>query len=315
MGNYQALLVVSFGAPERQEDVLPFLRRVTEGRGVPERRIAAVADHYYKAGGKSPLNARLRELLRALSPEMAALSLGLYWGNRNWHPFLEDTVAQMRDAGVERALALVTSAYGGYSSCRQYLEDIERARVKAGPRAPEIGKLRLYYNHPGWVEAWAANTTSALNHCREQAGGEEIAVIFSAHSIPATMAATSPYAEHVRETAQLVAEALQLESWQLAWQSRSGSPSSPWLGPDITEVIAGLRARGVVVVPLGFVVENMEVVHDLDVEAAEVARRNGAVFARADCASSHPAFTRMVVELVHERLFPAAPRQALRPTH
>jgi ferrochelatase len=311
MGRYQALLLVSFGAPERAEDVMAFLRRVVEGREVPEERLSAVAEHYYQAGGRSPLNQRLRDLLSALGPGLAPLSLGLYWGNRNWHPFLEDTVAQMRDEGVERGLAFVTSAYGGYSSCRQYLEDIARARAKAGPRAPAIDKLRLYYNHPAWVEALAANTTKALARCREEVGRKDVTVVFSAHSIPETMAATSPYTEHVRETAKLVALAAGLDNWQLAWQSRSGSPSVPWVGPDIQEVVASLPAAGVVVVPIGFALENMEVLHDLDVEVAEVAMRNGAAFVRADCASSHPAFARMVLELVHERLSPAAPRQAL----
>ena len=162
MEAYQALVLVSFGAPEHREDVMPFLRRVTAGRGIPEKRIAQVAEHYYAAGGASPLNARCRELMEALRPELADVGLRLYWGNRNWHPLLDDTLAEMRDDGVQRALAFVTSAYAGYSSCRQYLDDIASARLRVGAGAPIVDKLRLYYNHPGWVEPWAANLARAL---------------------------------------------------------------------------------------------------------------------------------------------------------
>ena len=162
MEGYQALVLVSFGAPEHREDVMPFLRRVTAGRGIPEQRIAQVAEHYYAAGGASPVNARCRELMEALRPELADVGLRLYWGNRNWHPLLDDTLAEMRDDGVQRALAFVTSAYAGYSSCRQYLDDIASARLRVGADAPIVDKLRLYYNHPGWVEPWAANLARAL---------------------------------------------------------------------------------------------------------------------------------------------------------
>lgn len=302
---YDAFLLVSFGGPEKAEDVMPFLRKVTAGRAIPEARIRAVAEHYYAAGGASPLPARCRELLAALRPEMARLSLPLYWGNRNWHPLLEDTLVEMRDAGVSRALAFVTSAYGGYSSCRQYLEDIAGARAKVGPRAPEVDKLRLFYNHPGWVGAWARSLAAA-----QKRGSEGTDVLFSAHSVPVAAATSSPYESHVRETARLVAEAAGVPNWQLVWQSRSGSPSQPWLCPDVTQVIEASGAPAVVV-PIGFVLENMEVVHDLDVEAAEIAVKAGTGFVRAECVSNFPEFVGMVVELVHERLDPAAPRRAL----
>ena len=184
MEDYQALVLVSFGAPERRQDVMPFLERVTAGRGISPSRIAAVAEHYYAAGGASPLNARCRELMEALRTELAHLDLRLYWGNRNWHPFLDDTMAEMRDDHIERALAFVTSAYGGYSSCRQYLDDIEQARRRVGDGAPAVDKLRLYYNHPGWVQPWAAQLQHALEplgrpadgvpvrdlHCSQRAG-------------------------------------------------------------------------------------------------------------------------------------------------
>ena len=346
MTDYDALLLVSFGGPERAEDVVPFLQRVTAGRGIPEQRIEAVADHYYKAGGASPINARCRQLLAALAPEMAELGLRLYWGNRNWAPLLEDTMAQMRDDGIIRALAFVTSAYGGYSSCRQYQDDIARARAKVGPGAPDIEKLRLYYNHPGWVEPWAASLSEAFEQCVVAVGGlsrpttvegghvapdgagwpvqgrpvqgrpvqgRPVQVLFSAHSIPLAMAATSPYVEHVTEAARLVAERAGTGSWQLVWQSRSGSPSSPWLGPDVCEVIEAGGAAGVVVVPVGFVCENMEVVHDLDVEAAATADKMKAHFVRASTVSAHPRFVQMVRELVQERLGPTVPPSALGP--
>jgi protoporphyrin/coproporphyrin ferrochelatase len=318
--SYQALVLVSFGAPERSEDVMPFLRRVSAGRGIPEERIAAVAEHYYAAGGASPLNARCRQLMEALGRQLAgaggSADLALYWGNRNWHPLLDDTVAQMRDDGIERALAFVTSAYGGYSSCRQYLDDIDTARRRVGDGAPVVEKLRLYYNHPGWVEPWAANLAHALGTNRtgrppdvqadDQRTGVE--VVFTAHSVPAALAATSPYVEHVTEAARLVAERAAVSSWQLAWQSRSGPPSTPWLGPDIGQVIAASTAATTVVVPIGFVCDNMEIVHDLDLEAAAIAKEKSANLVRVPTVSDSPAFVKMVLELVQERLDPDAPR-------
>jgi protoporphyrin/coproporphyrin ferrochelatase len=311
---FQALLLVSFGAPERREDVMPFLRRVTAGRGIPPHRIAEVAEHYYAAGGASPLNAQCRALTEALRSELAQLGLRTYWGNRNWHPLLDDTLAQMRDDGTERALAFVTSAYGGYSSCRQYLDDIETARHRVGNAAPAVAKLRLYYNHPGWVGPWAANLTQALRtvragHQPDQADGVE--VIFTAHSIPASWAATSPYVEHLTESSRLVAEKAEVASWQLAWQSRSGPPGSPWLEPDVRQVIIGSNVGTVVLVPIGFVCDNMEITHDLDVEAAEVAREKGANLVRVPTVSGSPAFVEMVRELVQERLDPSVPRRSL----
>ena len=216
MSSYDALVLVSFGGPERAEEVVPFLRRVTAARGIPQDRFAAVAEHYYQAGGASPLNARCRELLGSLEREMADLSLRFYWGNRNWHPLLDDTVAQMRDEGVQHALAFVTSAYGGYSSCRQYLDDIATARARAGDGAPEIDKLRLFYNHPGWVEAWAASVGEALGRCAEASTGNEVQVLFSAHSIPVAMARTSPYLDRCSKLPS---------SWRPSGRVKSGASS------------------------------------------------------------------------------------------
>jgi len=325
MDGYQAFLLVSFGGPERAEDVMPFLRQVTAGRGVPEDRIAAVAEHYYAAGGASPINSQCRAILSELQSELADLTLRLYWGNRNWAPMLEDTVAQMRDDGIERALAFVTSAYGGYSSCRQYLEDIAAARARVGARAPAVEKLRLFYNHPGWVEPWASSLARAFAACpgvgpggpRELSdpatAGHEVEVVFTAHSIPTAMAETSPYVEHVTETARLVAAAAGARPWRLAWQSRSGRPGARWLEPDVCDVIEASASRAVVVVPIGFVCDNMEIVHDLDVEAAEAAKKKGAHFVRAATVSSTPGFIHMVGELVRERVNPGTLRRVLGP--
>jgi ferrochelatase len=306
--DYQALVLVSFGGPEKPEEVMPFLRRVTAGRGVPEDRIENVAKHYYDVGGASPINASCRGLLAALRQELEGTGLALYWGNRNWGPMLADTMAQMRDDGVTHALAFVTSAYGGYSSCRQYLDDLSAARAAVGPRAPEISKLRLYYNHPGWVGPWAKSVRATLERAQ---GEDDVEVLFSAHSIPLSMAATSPYLEHVTETARLCAELAGIGSWRLVWQSRSGPPSSPWLGPDVCEVIEASTAKSVVVVPIGFVCDNMEIVHDLDVEAAAAAAKRGARFWRASTVTTSPGFVSMVRQLVEERLSPGTERLAL----
>ncbi len=307
---------------------MPFLRRVTAGRGIPESRITQVAQHYYDVGGASPINASCRDLLAALRLELADMGLAIYWGNRNWRPMLTDTVAQMREDGVSKALALVTSAYGGYSSCRQYLDDIAAARAAVGPGAPEIAKLRLFYNHPGWVGPWAASVRSALDQAHQAASGpgrapaaqaaappapadEDVEVLFSAHSIPLAMASTSPYVEHVTETARLCAELAGVKSWRLVWQSRSGPPSSPWLGADVCEVIEASAAARIVVAPIGFVCDNMEIVHDLDVEAAAAARRRGARLYRAGTVTTSPGFVAMVRQLVEERLGQGGERVAL----
>ncbi|HTW06695.1 MAG TPA: ferrochelatase [Acidimicrobiales bacterium] len=307
---YDSFLLVSFGGPERAEDVLPFLERVTAGRGIPPARVRAVAEHYYQAGGASPVNARCRELLAAVGPQLADLGLSPYWGNRNWHPLLEDTVAAMRDRGMARAVAFVTSAYGGYSSCRQYLDDIAAARAKVGKGAPEISKLRLYFNHPGWVQAWSSSVSEAVAKGR-QLTDRQVEVFFSAHSVPEALARTSPYVEQVTDAARLAAIGAGVEQWRLVWQSRSGNPASPWLGPDICDAITASEAGCAVVVPIGFVCENMEIVHDLDVEAAQAAAATSMPFVRAAAVSGHPAFVRMVADLVRERLSPRVSPAAL----
>ncbi|MGX7674996.1 ferrochelatase [Plantactinospora sp. DSM 117369] len=313
--SYDAVVLISFGGPERPEDVLPFLANVTRGRNVPPDRLAEVAEHYQHFGGVSPINQQCRDLLAAIRADFAAhgLDLPVYWGNRNWHPMLADTVAQLRDDGVTSALGFVTSAYGGYSSCRQYLEDIATARAAVGPDAPRIEKLRQYWDHPGFVEPHAdavANALATLDPARR----DSTRLVFTAHSIPVSMAASAGpqggrYEAQLRETAALVAErAAPGLPYDLVWQSRSGPPQVPWLEPDVNDHLRALAADGVtsvVVSPIGFVSDHLEVVWDLDTEAAATAKQLGLDFVRAGTPGTDPRFVAMVRELVTERLNPA----------
>jgi protoporphyrin/coproporphyrin ferrochelatase len=338
MPAYDAFLLLSFGGPEGPGDVLPFLENVTRGRGVPQERLAEVAEHYHAYGGVSPINAQNRALLKSIGAAFAAdgIDLPLYWGNRNWRPFLEDTVRRLKADGVRRAIAFVTSAYSSYSACRQYLDDIDRAVAAAGPGAPRIDKLRPYFNHPGFVEPFAAAVETALTGL-PAAAQENARLVFTAHSVPVGMAAASGsvstgtalpgaaggrYAAELGEAARLIAQRVRGASlpYDLVFQSRSGPPSVPWLEPDVNDHLAAL-AKGtltsgetvpepsaVVVVPVGFVSDHMEVVHDLDVEAAATAASLGLPFARAKAPGPTPRFAAMVSELVAERLSGAEPR-------
>jgi ferrochelatase len=311
--SYDALVLVSFGGPERPEDVIPFLQNVTRGRNVPPDRLAEVAQHYQHFGGVSPINQQNRELLAALR---ATLDLPVYWGNRNWYPMLEDTVRTMRDDGVRRALAFVTSAYGGYSSCRQYREDIARARAAVGDDAPEIDKLRQFWDHPGFVGPHADGVRAALDTL-DPARRSSTRLVFTAHSIPVAMARTagppptSPslsgrYEAQLAETARLVAAAAAPDlPYDLVWQSRSGPPQVPWLEPDVNDHLAALAADGVtsvVVSPIGFVSDHLEVAWDLDTEAAATAKALGLDYVRAATPGTNPQFVAMVGELVAERI-------------
>jgi protoporphyrin/coproporphyrin ferrochelatase len=315
---YDAFLLLSFGGPEHPDDVMPFLRNVTRGRGVPEERLTEVARHYHHFGGVSPINQQCRDLLAAVTADFAANGrrLPTYWGNRNWRPMIEDTVARMRDDGVTSALAFATSAYGGYSACRQYWEDIDRARAAVGPGAPAIAKLRHFHDHPGFVEPHADAVRAAV--ARLDAGRRATTrIVFTAHSIPTTMAATAGpdggrYQAQLNETARLVHLLAAPDlPWDLVWQSRSGPPQVPWLEPDINDHLGALADKGVtdvVVSPIGFVSDHLEVAWDLDNEAAETARSLGLGFARAATPGVDPRFVTMIRELVGERL--AAPQAA-----
>ena len=276
---YDALLVVSFGGPERQEDVLPFLENVLRGKPVPRERMLEVAEHYRHFGGKSPLNEQNRALIAALEKKLASEgpALPIYFGNRNWHPLLPDTLARMADDGVRRALAFFTSAFSSYSGCRQYRENVAQAQSVVGPRAPQIEKLRGFFNHPGFIAAAADRLRKALVRLPDERR-REAALIYTAHSIPRSMADCCQYESQLGEACRLVSECLGLDAWQLAYQSRSGSPSQPWLGPDIGEELRRLSAAGVrdvVVAPIGFLSDHIEVLYDLDTEARRTCRRTG----------------------------------------
>ena len=315
MPDYDAFLLVSFGGPEGPEDVMPFLENVTRGRGVPRDRLAEVARHYDLFGGVSPINQRCRDLLTAIGKDFAAAGIDLprYWGNRNWHPYLADTVAQMTADGVRHAIAFVTSGYGSYSSCRQYLDDIEAARAQAGPGAPRIDKIRHFFNHPGFIGSVTEAALAAIGQLPEFVR-HDAWLVFTAHSIPEAMAAASGpagglYPAQLAEAARLVAEQVagaegHERSWCLAYQSRSGPPSVPWLGPDIGDQLTELAGHGapaVVVIPVGFVSDHVEVLFDLDIEAAQRARDLGLPMARAATPGTHPRFVSMITELVSER--------------
>ncbi len=313
---YDSLLLVSFGGPEGPDDVVPFLENVLRGRNVPRERLLEVAEHYYHFDGVSPLNAQNRALLAALVGELNAHGphLPVYWGNRNWHPLLADTLRQMADDGCRRTLAFITSAFGSYSGCRQYLEDISRARDEVGPDAPQVDKLRGFHNHPGFIEPMAERARAALDTV-PPLRREAARLIFTAHSVPVWMARSSPYEVQLREACGLVAERLVRTDWDLVFQSRSGPPSQPWLGPDIGDFLTRLRqtaeVRDVVVVPIGFLSEHMEVIYDLDVEVAELCEEMGINYVRSSPVGTHPRFVTMIRELVGERLDPAAPRLSL----
>ncbi|MCE0762118.1 ferrochelatase [Pseudonocardia kujensis] len=309
--SYDALLLLSFGGPEGPDEVRPFLENVVRGRGVPPERLDAVEEHYQHFGGVSPINARNRELIAAIR---SRTDLPVYFGNRNWHPMVEETVAEMTRDGVRNALVFATSAYGGYSACRQYDDDIERARAAVGADAPHLTKLRHFFDHPLFVQANADAVRAAL---ATVPGGAR--VVFTAHSIPvaADAAAGVPeegghrYSRQIAEAARLVAAELGISEYDVVWQSRSGPPQVPWLEPDIVDHVEALHAKGieaVVVAPVGFVSDHIEVIWDLDNEAAEKAAELGMAFARAATAGPDPRFADMVVELMAEHLSDAPPR-------
>jgi protoporphyrin/coproporphyrin ferrochelatase len=301
MGTYDALLVVSFGGPEKPDDVMPFLENVVRGRGIPRERLLEVEAHYQRFGGMSPINQQCRDLIAAVEP---TIDLPVYWGNRNWHPYLEDTLRQMAADGVRRAAAFVTAAYSSYSACRQYIDDISLARA-AVEGAPEVVKLRHYFDHPGFVAAMVDHTRAALEELPAE-HRDAARLVFTAHSIPVSMAETSgpgggAYEAQLRRTASLIAAEVGGDRpWDLVWQSRSGAPHIPWLEPDVCDHLAGIDAPAVVLVPIGFVSDHMEVVYDLDVEAAELAGKMGLPLARAATAGTHPRFVAMVGELLAE---------------
>ena len=314
--SYDALLVVSFGGPESREDVIPFLENVLRGRNVPRERMLAVAEHYYHFEGKSPINQQTRDLIAAIESELRqhGPKLPVYWGNRNWHPMLADTLRQMKQDGIKRALAFVTSAYSSYSGCRQYREDIVRAQGEVGAGAPEVEKLRAFFNHPGFIDATEARLRDAMREIPADAR-QNIQIVYVAHSIPLSMANSCDYVRQLEEVRKIVSARLGIANDALVYQSRSGAPGQPWLEPDILDYLREVKARNlasaVVVAPISFISDHMEVLYDLDIEARQLCETLGLPMARAKTVGVHAAFIGMIRELILERTTAGAERMAL----
>ena len=321
-GRREALLVLSFGGPGGHEDVMPFLENVTRGRGIPRERLEEVAEHYHHFGGVSPINDQNKALISALEKEFSAagIVLPIYWGNRNWAPYLEDTWAQMAEDGIEHVYVFATSAYASFSGCRQYHEDIARARISTTsptrPGGPTAEKLPHYFDAPGFVQANADALAAAIASLPADVR-QTARLVATAHSIPESMAAVAGPQGHAYEAEltaaveRVVAEAAPGRGFDLVWQSRSGPPSVPWLEPDVNDHLRALAAAGataVVVFPIGFISDHLEVVWDLDNEAKETAAEVGLAFARAGTAGIHPAFVAAVRELLEERRAGGLPR-------
>ncbi|MDA7951255.1 MAG: ferrochelatase [Pirellulaceae bacterium] len=330
---YDALLVLSFGGPESGEDVLPFLENVLRGKNVPRSRMLEVAEHYYHFGGKSPINDQNRELISQLETAFTKEGIGLpiYWGNRNWYPLLPETLQKMAADGVKRALLFFTSAYSSYSGCRQYWENVDEAQ-KTLSTPISFDKLRGFYNHPLFIQAQVEKVNKAITALKgktekEGEGCEDSSddphVYFTAHSIPQTMANRSDYVAQLTETCRLVAERSRINNWQLVYQSRSGPPHQVWLGPDICDCLEELPARmrsdkaiekknpRVLIVPIGFLSDHLEVLYDLDTEAADVCQKENILMERAETVGTSSTFIEMVVSLVRERLDSKRTKEAI----
>ena len=315
--SFEALLLLSFGGPEGPEQVMPFLENVTKGRGIPRARLESVAEHYLHFGGVSPINGINRDLIVAIEAELAqrGMAMPVYFGNRNWEPYVEDAVAAMRDNGIRRAAVFSTSAWGGYSGCAQYQEDIARGRFAAGPEAPELVKLRQYFDHPLLIEMFADAIRDAAATLPDDLRARA-RLVFTAHSIPlraASRCGRDLYQRQVGHTAALVAAAAGYRDYDQVWQSRSGPPHVPWLEPDVGDHLQALAddgTRAVIVCPVGFVADHIEVVWDLDNELAEQAREAGIALARASTPNAQPRFAKLVVDLIDELRLGLAPRRA-----
>ncbi|MFZ0808429.1 MAG: ferrochelatase [Candidatus Sulfotelmatobacter sp.] len=314
--NYDAILIVSFGGPESREDVIPFLENVLRGRNIPRDRMLAVAEHYYHFDGKSPINQQMRELIAAVKNELAqhGPNLPIYWGNRNWHPLLPATLLQMQQDGIRRALAFVTSAYSSYSGCRQYREDIARAQREVGTGAPEVDKLRAFFNHPGFIDATEDRLREALAQLPSGAGGN-VQLVYIAHSIPVSMANSCDYLKQLEAVRKLVSARLGIANDALVYQSRSGAPGQSWLEPDILDYLREVKARNlasaVVLAPISFISDHMEVLYDLDIEARQLCHELQLPMARAKTVGVHAKFIAMIRELILERTDPTLARRSL----
>ncbi len=326
--NYDAILLVSFGGPEAPEEVMPFLENVLRGKNVPRERMMAVAEHYQHFGGRSPINQQNRQWITALDAELAQNGphLPIYWGNRNWHPLLADTLRQMRADGIRRSLGFFTSAYSSYSGCRQYRENIAAAQAEVGEGAPQVDKLRVFFNHPGFVLPMAERVRAAIAQLPEPLR-DQAHIIFTAHSIPLSMAQGCNYLKQLEEACRLVSaevgrsgnrsvsNELPRPTHRLVFQSRSGPAAQPWLEPDILDYLRQVKQQqappAVVIVPIGFISDHMEVLYDLDTEARDLCRHLDLPMARAATVGAHPAFITMIRELIVERMSAAPVRLAL----
>ena len=319
---YEAILLVSFGGPEGPDEVMPFLENVLRGKNVPRERMLEVAEHYQHFGGISPISQQCRELISALRALFAdnGPDLPIYWGNRNWHPLLADTMRQMQADGIKRSLGFVTSVFSSYSGCRQYREDIARAQDEVGDGAPRVDKLRSFFNHPGFVIAMQERVKAAVAQIpiQRQAATQ---LLFTAHSIPLSMAAGCAYEIQLRDSCRLVAEAVPSLHWELVYQSRSGPPTQEWLEPDVCDRLKQISedksATDVVIVPIGFISDHMEVLFDLDTEAQQLCTKIGLNAIRASTVGTHPKFIQMIRDLILERTSNSVPKSlgTLGPSH
>jgi len=313
--SYDAILLLSFGGPEGVDDVMPFLENVLRGKNVPIERMKEVAHHYKLFGGISPINEQNRKLIAALKDlfEKENFNLPIYRGNRNWHPLLTHTMREMKRDGIKRALAFVTSAYSSYSGCRQYLEDIERARNEVGEDAPRVDKIRAYYNHEGFIKPNIENVKTALEQIPDERR-DKARIAFTAHSIPSAMAVTCDYQAQLEEACRLVSEGVGHTKYKLVFQSQSGPPQQPWLEPDICDYLKELKSKGVqdvIVHPIGFISDHLEVVYDLDTIAKKLSEEIGLNMIRVATVGTHPDFVKMIYELIQERMTENAERRFL----
>ena len=303
---FDALLVVSFGGPNGPDDVMPFLKNVLRGKNVPRERMLEVSEHYQHFGGASPINAQNLALIEAVKTDLAdkGIDLPVYWGNRNWHPMFADTLEQMKKDGIKKSLAFFTSIFSCYSGCRQYRENIIEAQEQVGPDAPEVHKLRMAFNHPLYIGASADRVQTALDQIPEERRSAA-RVVFTAHSIPLSMAENCKYETQLTEASRLIMESIGENPWDLVYQSRSGPPQQPWLDPDICDHIQALHDKGgiedIVIMPVGFVSDHMEVMFDLDTEAMDVCKELSINMVRAGSVGVHPQFVSMISELILER--------------
>ena len=301
---FDSVLLLAFGGPEKPEDVRPFLEIVAAGRRIPPERLDAVAHHYELIGGRSPLTELTLRQAEGLRQALArqGLALPVYIGMRNWQPFLRETLAGMREAGHRRALGIILSSFQTEASWTRYMRDVDEARARIGAGAPEVAFAPGWWDHPRFLDAMTSRVSDALGQVPLEARGDAL-LIFTAHSVPTSMAKESPYADQLEGASRAIASRLGHERWQVAYQSRSGSPREPWLEPDVCDVLRGLEGKGVsdvVLAPIGFVCDHVEILYDLDVEARQVADQLGLRLHRAAAANDHPLFIAMLADLVRQ---------------